>query len=405
VLDTLAGSEKGRIRITAIKVMGLKRGTSGQSLETDAGIFTQSLIKIETDAGIYGIGEAGAVASSVRAHMLDYAPMLIGQDPLEIEKHYQNMTSKMHAAMAHIPTISGLDIALWDIAGKVLQRPVSSLLTGRFRNEATLYCHGIGPKDWLDKAAWHDWARQHRETFPGWQTVKIGFEPLMGTYLPPNRWGIAQPSTTLSQNELRIVGKGFENCREALGPDLDFIVHCHNEWDLPTSIGLTEVLAPSSPLWLEDPLPVTYSDTWKFLKQAARMRIATGEKLELPREFYPFLANGAVDVIHPDLVYAGGFTGCRKIADLAEMFYVPVILHCVGSVVHLVANAHFGASVRNFIMSETVLRPGSIIYDMSEEGIKVVDGKLIVPTGPGLGITLRQDILRANLAEGEIYWG
>jgi galactonate dehydratase len=392
-LNELTQTEKKRLRITAIKVLQLKQHHG------------QSLVKVETDEGVYGIGEAGAVAQVVRAHLRDYEPMLLGQDPLEIEKHYQRLSSKMHSAMVHVPTISGIDIALWDLAGKVLGRPVSSLLTGRFRDEATLYCHGSGPADWLDRSAWKDWAQQHRETFPGWQTVKIGFEGLMGRYLPQQRWVPAVPSPTLNASELRLVGQGFDYCREGLGPDLDFIVHCHNEWDLPTSIGLTEVLEPSRPLWLEDPLPVTFSDTYRALKQAARVRIATGEKLELPRQFYPFIATGAVDAIHPDLVFAGGFTGVRKIADLAEMFYIPVVLHCVGSLVHLVADIHFVASVRNCLMSETVLRPGSFIPDMAEEGLRVVDGKAAVPDGPGLGITLREDVLRGLLDEGEAYWG
>jgi L-alanine-DL-glutamate epimerase-like enolase superfamily enzyme len=391
-LETMVSSEKRRLRITAIKVMQLKRNNG------------QSLVKIETDGGVYGIGEAGAVASTVRAYLRYYEPMLLGEDPLEIEKLYTRMVSRVHPAMPHVPTISGLDIALWDLAGKVLGRPISSLLTGRLRDQVTLYCHGGGPQDWLDQAAWRDWAAQHRETFPGWRTVKIGFEGLMNKYLPQGRWQAGLTATMLGQSEMAPIGRGFENCREALGPDADLIVHCHNEWDLPTAIGLTEVLAPSRPLWIEDPMPVPYSEAWPALVAASRIRIATGEKLELPRQFYPFLANKGTHVIHPDIVFAGGFTGLRKIADLAEMFYTPVVLHCVGTAVHLVANAHYGASVRNFVMSETVLRPGSFIYDMTEEGIKVVDGQLTVPTGPGLGITLRPDVVRELLDEGETYW-
>ncbi len=385
-LEALTESEKNRLHITAIRVMQLKRHNG------------QSLIKIETDAGIYGLGEAGAIGPSVRAHLRDYEPMLIGQDPLEIERLYQRMTSHMHSAMAHIPTISGIDIALWDIAGKVLNRPVSTLLTGRYREQIPLYCHGGARGDWQDKAVWRDYAQELKETFPGWRTVKMGLP------LPEGRYEGARLATMLSPSEMFAIGQGYENAREALGPDMDFIVHCHNEWDLPTSIGLTEVLAPSRPLWIEDPMPVPYSDAWKFLKQAARIRIVTGEKLELPRGFYPFLANGALDAIHPDLAFAGGFTGCRKIADLAEMFYIPVVLHCVGTAVHLIADAHFGASVRNFVMSETVLRPGSFIATMTEEGLNVVEGKLAVPTGPGLGITLRDDIMRDLVAEDETYW-
>jgi L-alanine-DL-glutamate epimerase-like enolase superfamily enzyme len=173
---------------------------------------------------------------------------------------------------------------------------------------------------------------------------------------------------------------------------------------LPTALGLAQAVEPSHPLWLEDALPVWYSDSWEALKQASPVRIITGEKLELLREFLPFLVNVDVDAIHPDLVFAGGLTGCRKIADLAEIFYLPVATHNVGSLVQSMATAHFGASTRNFVVSETRLSQNPLLEEMSEEGINVVDGKLAVPTGPGLGITLLPEVLQANRMEGEPYW-
>ena len=114
-----------------------------------------------------------------------------------------------------------------------------------------------------------------------------------------------------------------------------------------------------------------YSDSWKALKQASPVRIITGEKLELPREFLPFLMNEALDAIHPDLVFAGGLTGCRKIADLAEMFYIPIATHNVGSLVQNMATAHFGASVRNFVITETRISQNALIDEMAEEKVQV----------------------------------
>ena len=184
----------------------------------------------------------------------------------------------------------------------------------------------------------------------------------MGRYLPANRFDVAQLSVMLSQRELRVIRMGFENLREALGWDTDLIIHCHNEWDVATAIGLAEAVAPVKPLWLEDALPAPYTDGWRQLKLASPVRIMTGEKLETARDFLPFVANGAVDVIHPDLAYAGGITGCRRIAELAELYYVPVVTHCVGSLVHMAATAHFGAATRNFVMSETRLaHPGHLV--------------------------------------------
>jgi L-alanine-DL-glutamate epimerase-like enolase superfamily enzyme len=114
--------------------------------------------------------------------------------------------------------------------------------------------------------------------------------------------------------------------------------------------------------------------------------------------------NEALDAIHPDLVFAGGLTGCRKIADLAEMFYIPVATHNVGSLVQNMATAHFGASVRNFVITETRISQNALIDEMAEEKVQVADGKLAVPESPGLGITLIPEVLRENLIEGEPYW-
>ena len=391
-LDALSESEKNRVRITGVKAMQLK----------DQG--GQSLVKVETDAGIYGIGEAGASGPMVRAHLRQLDRLIIGEDPLEIEKLYTRMVSQMHTYRSHIPTISGVDIALWDLAGKILNRPVSALFTGRFREEVALYINTGGPDDWFDRASCQDWAQQMKEHRCGWETVKFGFERLMGQGLPEGRYSPGQLSQMLTASELDIIRRGYENCREALGFDMDMIVHCHNEWDLPSAIGLAQAVESIKPLWLEDALPVWYSDSWKALKQASPVRILTGEKLELPREFLPFLVNGAADVIHPDIVFSGGLTGCRKIADLAELFYTPVATHNVGSLVQNMATAHFGASVRNFAVSETRISQNALIEEMGEDEITVSDGKLAVPKKPGLGITLIPEILRENLMDGEPYW-
>jgi len=160
-------------------------------------------------------------------------------------------------------------------------------------------------------------------------------------------------------------------------------------------------VAPIKPLWIEDALPVMYSDSWQSFKRGAAVRVATGEKLEHPAEFLQFMANGAIDVIHPDLAFVGGLTGGRKIADLAELFYIPVVTHNVGSYVQLIANAHYGASVRNFLMSENRIPQGDLYAEMSEEGITVKDGLLKVPNGPGLGITLRPEVMNQIIENGK----
>jgi L-alanine-DL-glutamate epimerase-like enolase superfamily enzyme len=390
--NSLAQSEKNRIHITAIKVYQLR----------NHGI--QSIIKVETDAGIYGIGEAGLPAVIVQGYLEFMKDSLIGQDALQIEKCYADMIrmrAQWHAHWTQNPTVSGIDMALWDIAGKVFNQPVSRLLTGRFRDEIQLYATIGGPKDFFDRAACQDWAQEIKTDPHGWKTVKIGFETLLGKGLPADRYRGGYLSQMLTPTELKKIRQGYENAREALGWETDIIIHCHNEWDLPTALGIAGAVAPIKPLWVEDAMPVMYSDSWKSLRQSSPVRMATGEKLEHPAEFLQFMQNGAIDVIHPDLAFVGGLTGGRKIADLAELFYIPVVTHNVGSYIQLIANAHYGASVRNFVMSENRIPAGDLYEEMSEEGITVKDGLLKVPDGPGLGITLRPDVLNRFIENGK----
>src|SRR5215207_5814214 len=173
--NTLAAREHGQLHITAIKVIQLK----------EHGI--QSLVKVETDAGIYGLGEIGAPAAVARAYIETMQESLIGQDALAIEKCYADMTrmrAQWHVHWVQNPTISGIDIALWDIAGKVFNRPISKLLTGRFRDEIELYVNTLGPVDWFDRAACQDWADAIKADPYGFQTIKFDFEGMIGRQLP-----------------------------------------------------------------------------------------------------------------------------------------------------------------------------------------------------------------------------
>lgn len=390
-LPTLAQKEANRVHITAIKAFQLK------------GHGIQSIIKVETDAGVYGIGEAGLPAVIVQGYLDFMKDSLIGQDALAIEKCYADMIrmrAQWHAHWTQNPTISGIDMALWDIAGKIFNRPVSSLLTGRFRDEIPLYVNTLGPQDWFDPIACRDWAQEVKADPHGFKTFKFGFEALLGRGLPANRYRGGHLSEMLTQTELKKIRQGYENCREALGWEHDIIVHCHNEWDLPTALGIAEAVAPIKPLWVEDALPVLYSDTWREFKRQSPVRVATGEKLEHPAEFLQFMANGAVHVIHPDLAFVGGLTGGRKIADLAELYYMPVVTHNVGSYVQLAANAHWGASVRNFVMSECRIPQGQLYEELAVEPLVVKEGKMKAPSAPGLGIEARAEVMNAILEYG-----
>ncbi len=161
----LAASTRGKVKITDIK---------GMLLDTKKDFKT--LVKIETDAGLVGYGESGVTGNMFRSRLDTIKPALIGQDPLSIEKHYFNLTTQI--SRPHIPTISGIDMALWDLAGKILNKPVCTLLGGPFRDKIKLYWN-TGPQNKLDPISCRDWAQQMRQNPRGWTTYKITFTDIL----------------------------------------------------------------------------------------------------------------------------------------------------------------------------------------------------------------------------------
>ena len=383
----LAAPNVNRVKITDIRAMAIRD------------IAGNCLVRIDTDAGITGYGEAGATGPMARARIDTMKSMLIGQDPLAIEVHFHNMTSLMHTYMAHIPTISGIDMALWDLAGKIIGAPVSTLLGGPFRESIPMYSHGIG-LEMLDKASCRAWAERVKASPEGFTAFKNDIHPVLG--IPPARF-----AATLTSEQLRNVARAYANCREAVGDSIDIAVHCHNELDTPSAIAVAKAVEPMNPLFVEDALNPPFSESWMSLRRSTRVPLLTGEKLEMLRGFKPFVDSQAVDIIHPDLAFAGGITGVRKIAEYAYLFRMPVALHNVGSLVLTFANAHFGASIENFYRSESQLgRPNRYIEGMAAANPpEVRKGMLKVPTEPGLGLEINPDFLRANVAPGEQYWG
>jgi galactonate dehydratase len=386
-LNLYGQAHKGKVKITDVKAMALRS------------IAGNCLIRIDTDAGLTGFGEAGSTGPMARARLETMRRLLVGRDPLNIEVHFHNLTTLMHTYMAHIPTISGIDIALWDLAGKITGQPVTVLLGGPFRDAIPMYSHGMG-LNMNDPASCRDWAQRIKAAPEGFTAFKNGIDAIIG--VPAARY-----ANTLDGAQIRKIGRAYMNVREAVGEEIDIAVHCHNEFDTPSAIGIAKAVEPMNPLFYEDALNVPYSEGWMALKRSTRIPILTGEKLELVRGFRPFLDTQALDIAHPDLAFAGGLTGTKKIADYAALTRTPVALHNVGSLVLCYANAHFGAAIQNFYRSESALgRPTRHVENMAASNPPVVkQGSLKVPDGVGLGLDLNLDYLRKNLAEGEEWWG
>jgi galactonate dehydratase len=399
--QAIAAPYAGEVKITAIKAMQLDFQFDG------------CLIKIETDAGLVGYGETGTNSATARAH-LDHMTVgqfpsaanypggpagLMGADPLAIERHFYRMTAMQHPFMAFIGTISGIDIALWDLAGKITGQPVYKLLGGPFRDGCPMYSHGDALKDMHDKAACRAWVQEMKQQPEGFTAFKFNIDQAFRVERPFH--------PTVTNEEMRKLYQGYNNVREAAGEAFDIGVACHGEFDTPSSIAICKAVEPLNVLFVEDSLNVHYSDAWAALKRATRVPILTGEKLQLLREFKPFLDAQAVDIVHPDVSFAGGLTGCRKIADYAAITRIPVALHNVGTLVRTYASAHLSMAIQNFYRSESWLgRPGRLREQMTKgEPPAVKNGLLRVPNKPGLGLEIDEGFLRKHAAKGEPWWG
>jgi len=397
----LAAQHKGEVKITAIKALQLDFQFDG------------CLIKIETDSGLVGYGETGTSAAMARTHIAHMTSGsfpgaasysngpagLIGADPMAIERHFYRMTSMQHPFMAFIGTISGIDIALWDLAGKITRQPVYKLLGGPFRDGCPMYSHGDSLKDMHDKAACRAWVDDMKAQPEGFNFFKFNIDQAFQVERP------FHPSVTSEQ--MRKLYRGYANVREAAGDAFDIGVACHGEFDTLSGVAICKAVEPLNVMFVEDSLNVPYSDGWAALKRSTRVPILTGEKLQLLREFKPFIDNQAVDIIHPDVSFAGGITGCRKIADYAAISRMPVALHNVGTLVRTYASAHLSMAIQNFYRSESWLgRPGRLREQMTLGQPPAVRGGILrVPDKPGLGLDIDETFLKHQMAKDEPWWG
>jgi L-alanine-DL-glutamate epimerase-like enolase superfamily enzyme len=423
----LAAPSEKRVKITNIQTMVFQ------------GPRTYTLVKVTCDAGLYGIAEAyGSPAIGVKEQVAALRPMLVGKDPLQIDTIFTGLGNRTDGS-AHqlMRAVSGIEMALWDLAGKILEVPTWKLLGGKFRDRVRVYDHA-GPRNMLDKVACADWAAEVKGAKSGFTCHKFGIQadptprgagrgPNPGGRGGPGGGGLSGPGgreggapgggegggfnpagapRTLSPRQLVNVQKGFDNVREAIGWDRDFMVHGQWGWDVRTSVDLSNALEASKPVWLEDPLPVEYTDSWKRLTEVSKVPICMGENLARREGFLDFILHQGADILHPDLRNTGGFLETKRIADMAHVFGMPMANHNTGSQVNTYASAQWAASIHDYIALETITGEGDWMDQvLILDGPYIKDGYIAVTEKPGLGIELNPDVVRAHLAPGETWWG
>jgi galactonate dehydratase len=339
-------------------------------------------VRVETDAGLHGWGEgsmAGGI-ESVEAAIHEMGDQLIGKDPAGVEAHWQTMynTWRWRGGSVLNTALGALDIALWDIEGKRLGVPVYRLLGGPFRDRLRVYA-----SHWLSGVQTPEGAYAGAQ-----EAVRRGFSAF--------KWTAFRPAA-LRDNEQQAIRKITElmaAAREGAGPDVDIFIEC-GEWLSPrTAVLAAEALAPYRPGWLEEPIPFENAKAMIRLQQDISIPIATGERLLSRWEFRELLEGGGCRVIQPDLMHAGGISEVRKIAAMADMFYIPVAPHNPGGPICNLAAMHLAAAIPNFLILEQMEDERALRDEVSTNPVRYSDGFFELPTEPGLGTDLNLDALK-----------
>jgi L-alanine-DL-glutamate epimerase-like enolase superfamily enzyme len=390
-----------------------------QTMIVDGGGRTYVFVKVTAQDGQYGIGEAyGTPGIGVAEQVNSLKDWLVGKDPLEIDELYTFMGTGFRSlagsrtdGSAHMlmRAASGVEMALWDLAGKLLNVPTAILLGGQFRDHVRVYDHSH-PKDPLNKASCRDWAAKVYEHPSGFTAHKVDISRTDSLFavgdgrVRDNGKDLA--NRNLTTQELRRIGQAFENMREAIGWDHDLMVHCHWELDAPSALQLCEVVASVKPLWLEDPLSVDYNDTWKRLAERSPVPILTGENLVRREGFAPFILNQGCDIVNPDLRNCGGFLEAKRIADLASLVGMPMCTHNTASQLHTYQVCQWAACVRDYLMCETTTGEGGWADQLLKlDGPYIEKGYIKVSDKPGTGAELNREVVQAHLAPGQQWWG
>ena len=338
-------------------------------------------LKMYTDEGIIGYGEPTLEGrtKTVEAAIRELERYLIGKDPLKIEHHWQAMYKGTfyRGGPVLMSAISGVEQAMWDILGKKLGAPVYQLLGGACRNKIRVYTHisGRTPEEYAKNAL---------------TKVEQGFTALKTTLFEA-----VKPVDSLSLVEKTV--ERFRAIREAVGDDVDMAVDCHGRLSPAMAVRIAKALEPYYPMFLEEPCLPENVDAMAIIARSTSIPIATGERLFTRWGFREVLEKQAASIIQPDLSHAGGIMECKKIAAMAETYYVALAPHCPLGPIALASCIQLDACTPNFLIQEQVTLGEGYL----EEPFKLKDGYVEVPKKPGLGIELNDDFIKRKIYSGE----
>lgn len=352
------------MKITEIKTFLMQVG-SRPGMPAGEGSFRGSrnwlFVKVETDEGVYGIGECSGWPRVIERAVQDLANVLVGEDPRDIDRLWHRLYV---ATMGHGMTgtvgggaLTGLEMALWDIKGKVLGQPVWNLLGGKFRDTIPVYGHAKTPE------------RARELMARGYSAVKVGFTGAVDIDL-------------------------VASIRDTVGDDVDVMVDAHGpSWmTAADAIAVGRELEQLDLLFYEDPVAPENLDALARVRDSVDIPLAAGERVSTIFGIRPYIERDLVDVIQPDTGRAGGITQMRKMAAMAESHFISLAPHSgsLGPVAEFAA-LHVMATVPNILMLERVEFDWEGRYEVVTPVLKAENGALPLPTAPGLGVELVEE--------------
>lgn len=390
------------MRDLSAETMGVTRERGGprDAVITDVqtamvdGNFPWTLVRVYTDAGIVGTGEAywGAGVPELIARM---KPFLIGENPLDIDRLFEHLIQKMSGegsiAGVTVTAIAGIEIALHDLAGKILDVPAYQLLGGKYRDEVRVYCDCHAG----DESEPESCAREAERV-----VNELGYDALKFDLDVPSGHEKDRANRHLRKAEIEHKADIIRTVTERVGEQADVAFDCHWSFSAGSAKQLARAVEDCGIWWLEDPVPPENIDVQREVTHSTTTPITAGENVYRKHGQRRLIDEQAVDILAPDLPKVGGMRETRKIADLADTYYIPVAMHNVSSPIATMASAHVGAAIPNALAVEYHSYELPWWSDMVEETV-IEDGYIEIPERPGLGLTLDLDVVSDHLVAGE----
>jgi gluconate/galactonate dehydratase len=358
------------------------------------GNFPWTLVRVYTDGGVVGTGEAywGAGVPELVERM---KPFVVGENPLDIDRLFEHLIQKMSGEGSvegvTVTAISGIELALHDLAGKVLGVPAYQLLGGKYRDEVRVYCD-CHTEEEADPEACADEAERVVE--------ELGYDALKFDLDVPSGLEKDRANRHLRPGEIRHKVEIVEAVTERVKDRADVAFDCHWTFSGGSAKRLASELEEYDVWWLEDPVPPENLEVQEEVTKSTTTPIAVGENRYRVTEERRLIENQAVDIVAPDLPKVGGMRETRKVADVANQYYVPVAMHNVSSPVATMASAHVGAAIPNSLAVEYHSYELDWWSELVEEDV-IEDGYIEIPEEPGLGVTLDMDAVEAHMVDGE----